>query len=167
MPNASTKNRIRFANFWLRAVVLACAATCVQSGCNRSSTGALSGETAKSTAAATVSGPTAKSVDLENPVLRIDTIAGTITVRLNGSRAPGTVRNFLNYASEGFYDNTLVHYVSSGKMIVAGGYSADRKAKPTRPPIRNEAHNGLKMCVARSRWPEMSRLSMVLPRSFF
>ena len=29
-------------------------------------------------------------------------------------------------------------------MLVAGGYSADRKAKPTRTPIRNEAHNGVK-----------------------
>ena len=31
--------------------------------------------------------------------------------------------------NEGFYDNTLVHYVDPGKMIVAGGYSADRKAE--------------------------------------
>jgi cyclophilin family peptidyl-prolyl cis-trans isomerase len=29
-------------------------------------------------------------------------------------------------------------------MIVAGGYSADRKAKTAGTPIRNEAHNGLK-----------------------
>jgi cyclophilin family peptidyl-prolyl cis-trans isomerase len=37
-----------------------------------------------------------------------------------------------------------VHYVAPGKMIVAGGYSADHKPKAARTPIRNEAHNGLK-----------------------
>jgi cyclophilin family peptidyl-prolyl cis-trans isomerase len=64
--------------------------------------------------------------------------------RLDGVRAPGTVRNFLNYANEGFYDDTIVHYVDPGNMVVAGGYSADRKPKLARTPIRNEAHNGLK-----------------------
>ncbi len=54
------------------------------------------------------------------------------------------MRNFLNYSSDGFYDNSLVHFVDPGKMIVAGGYAADRTPKPTRTPIRNEAHNGLK-----------------------
>jgi cyclophilin family peptidyl-prolyl cis-trans isomerase len=63
---------------------------------------------------------------------------------LDGNHAPGTVRNFLNYANDGFYENTLVHYVDPGKMIVAGGYTADRKLKPARTPIRNEAHNGVK-----------------------
>src|SRR5207244_12564963 len=78
------------------------------------------------------------------PIRQIDTSLGAITVRLDGIRAPGTVRNFLNYVNEGLYDNTLVHYVDAGKMIVAGGYAADRTPKPARTPIRNEAHNGLK-----------------------
>jgi cyclophilin family peptidyl-prolyl cis-trans isomerase len=93
---------------------------------------------------ATTATPVPKSIDLEKPVIQIETSAGTITARLDGEHAPGTVRNFLNYATEGFYDNTLIHYVDAGKMIVAGGYSADRKPKPGRTPIRNEAHNGLK-----------------------
>ena len=74
----------------------------------------------------------------------METNQGAITIRLNAVLAPVTVRNFLNYAGDGFYDNTLVHYVDPGKMILAGGYSADRQAKPPRLPIRNEAHNGLK-----------------------
>jgi cyclophilin family peptidyl-prolyl cis-trans isomerase len=86
----------------------------------------------------------AKEVDRKHPVVRIDTNHGAIVVRLDAVRAPGTVRNFLNYASEGFYDNTIVHYVDLGKMILAGGYTADREAKPVRAPIRNEAHNGLR-----------------------
>jgi cyclophilin family peptidyl-prolyl cis-trans isomerase len=83
-------------------------------------------------------------MDRQRPVVRIETSEGEITIRLDAVQAPGTVRNFLNYAGEGFYDNTLVHYVDPGKMILAGGYSADRQAKPPRLAIRNEAHNGRK-----------------------
>ena len=83
-------------------------------------------------------------IDQKHPVVRFETSQGAITIRLNAVLAPVTVRNFLNYANEGFYDNTLMHYVDPGKMIVAGGYSADRQAKPPRLSIRNEAHNGLK-----------------------
>ncbi len=117
-------------------------------GCNRSSppAAAASGEAGKSAGAnkGTVNAPAAKSVDLEKPVVRIETSQGVITVQLDGVQAPGTVRNFLNYVNEDFYDNTLVHYVDAGKMLVAGGYSADRQPKSTHTPIRNEAHNGLK-----------------------
>jgi cyclophilin family peptidyl-prolyl cis-trans isomerase len=89
-------------------------------------------------------GVAAKNFDLVKPVIRIDTTLGEITVRLDGIQAPGTVRNFLNYVNDGFYENTLVHYVDPGKMIIAGGYSTDYKPKPASTPIRNEAHNGLK-----------------------
>src|SRR5262245_33253360 len=85
-----------------------------------------------------------KSINLKTPTVRLETSAGPITVRLDGVQAPGTVRNFLNYADEGFYDNTLIHYVDPGKMIVAGGYTAERTPKAAHASIRNEAHNGLK-----------------------
>lgn len=88
--------------------------------------------------------PSAKQIDLKHPVVQIDTKQGSIAIRLNAVQSPGTVRNFLNYASEGFYDNTIVHFVEPGKMIMAGGYSADRQPKEPRASIRNEAHNGLK-----------------------
>src|SRR5215211_1190892 len=107
-------------------------------GCNRSSSKPAATSSDKSrVAVAATTAPTTKNVDLQNPVVQIDTSAGPVTIRLDGVRAPGTVRNFLNYASEGFYENTLVHYVDPGKMVVAGGYSADRKPKPGRTPIRN------------------------------
>lgn len=116
------------------------------SACNRAATqpGAAKSEKAASSAASAASTPGAKSIDLKKPVVQIETSAGTITARLDGEHAPGTVRNFLNYVGEGFYDNTLVHYADPNKMIVAGGYSADRKPKLGRTPIRNEAHNGKK-----------------------
>src|SRR5215470_6308602 len=85
-----------------------------------------------------------KPINTKHPVLRMETNLGTLTLTLDGVNAPGTVTNFLNYATAGFYDNTIVHYVAPGKMIVAGGYSADRQPKPPGTSIRNEAHNGLK-----------------------
>jgi cyclophilin family peptidyl-prolyl cis-trans isomerase len=103
-------------------------------------------------------GAEVRQVDHEQPVVRIETSQGAITVRLDAVNAPGTVRNFLDYANEGFYDNTLVHYVDPGNMLVAGGYSADRQPKSTRLPIRNEAHNGLKNVrgtVAMTRAPDL------------
>jgi cyclophilin family peptidyl-prolyl cis-trans isomerase len=82
--------------------------------------------------------------DAENPVVRIETSQGAITLRLDAVRAPGTVQNFLNYARDGFYDNTLVHYVDPDKTVLAGGYSTDQRLKPARLPIRSEADNELK-----------------------
>lgn len=123
------------------ACVFAILAIATLAGCSRSSSKTSSEDKSTSSIA---SGPSPKSVNIENPVLQIDTSLGPITVRLDGLRAPGTVRNFLNYVNEGFYDNTLVHYVDPGKMIVAGGYAADRTPKPAHTAIRNEAHNSLK-----------------------
>jgi cyclophilin family peptidyl-prolyl cis-trans isomerase len=132
---------MHFGRIWSYA----CVFLLLVAGCNRSSSKpAAAGDDKSGTAVAAAAVPAAKKVDLEKPVLQIDTSAGSITVRLDGVRAPGTVRNFLNYANEGFYENTLVHYVDPGKMVVAGGYSAERKVKPARTPIRNEAHNGVK-----------------------
>lgn len=117
-------------------------------GCNHASTNpeakgsAASGEAEPS--AASTAKPSAKSIDFEKPVVQIETSVGTISLRLDGIHAPGTVRNFINFANEGFYDNTLIHYVDPGKMVIAGGYAADRKPKPAGMAIRNEADNSLK-----------------------
>jgi peptidyl-prolyl cis-trans isomerase B (cyclophilin B) len=88
--------------------------------------------------------PHAQQVDLEHPVVRIETNRGAIVVELDAVQAPGTVQNFLNYVTDEFYDGTLFHYVAANQMIVGGGYSTDNQPKPVRTPIRNEAHNGLK-----------------------
>ena len=37
----------------------------------------------------------------------IETSLGTITVELDGERAPATVANFAEYAKSGFYDGTI------------------------------------------------------------
>jgi cyclophilin family peptidyl-prolyl cis-trans isomerase len=84
------------------------------------------------------------AANLETPTVKFETTGGNITVKLDGVHSPGTVRNFLNYVNDNFYDGTLIHYVSPDKMLVAGGYAADRSSKPGLMQIRNEADNNLK-----------------------
>ena len=58
------------------------------------------------------------------PEFLIQTTLGDIKVRLNTEKAPATVDNFIsNYASVGFYEGTVFHYVEKGFMVAAGGYS--------------------------------------------
>jgi cyclophilin family peptidyl-prolyl cis-trans isomerase len=79
-----------------------------------------------------------------NPVAVISTTMGDIRVELFKDKAPVSVENFLQYASEGFYPGTIFHRVVRGFVIQGGGYTADMTEKPTRPPIQNEATNGLR-----------------------
>lgn len=79
----------------------------------------------------------------ENPVVDIVTSLGTIKVELNPERAPVTVKNFLEYANEKFYDGTIFHRVIPDFMIQGGGFVAGMKQKSTHAPIKNEAGNGL------------------------
>ena len=81
---------------------------------------------------------------MANPRFRLKTSAGDITVELDEKSAPVSVDNFLQYALEGFYDGTLFHRVIPGFMIQGGGFTPDMVEKPTRPPIKNEATNGLR-----------------------
>ena len=79
-----------------------------------------------------------------NPVAVIDTSAGPITVELYKDRAPVSVENFLQYARDGFYTGTIFHRVVPGYVIQGGGYTKELVEKETRPPIQNEATNGLR-----------------------
>ena len=69
---------------------------------------------------------------------------GDITLALDADNSPATVANFLQYVRDGHYDNTVFHRVIDGFMIQGGGFAPGMKQKPTRPPVANEAANGLK-----------------------
>ena len=77
------------------------------------------------------------------PLVTIATSLGDIQVELLPERAPRTVENFLAYAAAGHYDGTIFHRVVHGVFVQGGGLTPDLRAKPTRPPIPNEAANGL------------------------
>ena len=79
-----------------------------------------------------------------NPVVRMSTSMGDVTFELFKDKAPVSVENFLQYVADGHYEGTIFHRVKAGFMIQGGGYSDGMVEKPTRPPIRNEATNGLR-----------------------
>jgi len=76
-------------------------------------------------------------------MITIKTSHGDIGVELFEDEAPITCENFRQYIEDGHYDETIFHRVIPNFMIQGGGMDADMASKATRPPIRNEAKNGL------------------------
>ncbi|HEY7535790.1 MAG TPA: peptidylprolyl isomerase [Thermodesulfobacteriota bacterium] len=74
----------------------------------------------------------------------MSTSMGDIKIELYPDKAPETVTNFLAYVNDKFYDGTVFHRVIPGFMIQGGGFSQEMQQKTTKPPIKNEANNGLK-----------------------
>lgn len=79
-----------------------------------------------------------------NPLVELDTTAGRIRIELMPEAAPKTVANFLEYVKAGHYDGTQFHRVIDGFMIQGGGFDANFRPKPTRPPVANEAESASK-----------------------
>jgi len=90
-----------------------------------------------------VLGVVATTARAANPVVVMETSLGNIKVELFEDKAPITVKNFLSYVDDKFYDNTIFHRVIDGFMIQGGGYTPDKKLKDTKGPIKNEFTNGL------------------------
>jgi peptidyl-prolyl cis-trans isomerase A (cyclophilin A) len=95
-----------------------------------------------------------KDGDGKNPLVVIDTSMGAIKVELDPVHAPITVKNFLIYVDDKFYDGTIFHRVIPDFMIQGGGFEPglkdaktardiQAKEKKTRAPIKNEAPNNL------------------------
>lgn len=78
-----------------------------------------------------------------NPQVLFETNRGNFVVELYPEKAPKTVANFMQYVNSGFYKDTIFHRVISNFMIQGGGLTANMVEKETRPPIVNEADNGL------------------------
>jgi peptidyl-prolyl cis-trans isomerase B (cyclophilin B) len=72
------------------------------------------------------------------------TTMGDISIELDFDKAPISSANFLTYAKDNFYDNTVFHRVINGFMVQGGGMTSDMQQKKTNAPIENEADNGLK-----------------------
>ena len=77
-------------------------------------------------------------------MIKLSTNHGDILIELDKEQVPETSANFLQYVRDGHYDGTLFHRVIDGFMIQGGGMTPDFTPVPTRPPINNEAKQGLK-----------------------
>jgi len=78
------------------------------------------------------------------PIVEMKTSQGTIQIELNQQQAPLTVKNFLAYVDQKFYDGTIFHRVIGKFMIQGGGFDRSDNRKDPLDPIKNEAANGLK-----------------------
>ena len=79
-----------------------------------------------------------------NPQVEVRTSMGSFVIELYPENAPNTVQNFLQYVKDGHYNGTIFHRVIPGFMIQGGGFTPSFQEKATRPPIKNEAGNGLR-----------------------
>lgn len=79
--------------------------------------------------------------------IEIHTSFGLIKAELYNKRAPLSVKNFIDYAKSGHYNGTIFHRVINNFMIQGGGYDTNLQLKKTKPPIKNEAANGLKNTI--------------------
>ena len=104
----------------------------------------LANSNAQSVAEAGASSNDLPAVTATKPQVIVHTSMGDIHLQLYADRAPLTVRNFLQYANDGFYQDTIFHRVISGFMVQGGGFTADLQRKRPNEPITNEADNGLK-----------------------
>ncbi len=91
-------------------------------------------------------GERSKEVKAGLTKVKLETSMGDIVLELNEDAAPVTVKNFLRYVEEGFYDGTIFHRIrpSNPAMIQGGGFTVDMKRKVTHEPVINEASNGLR-----------------------
>ncbi|MCM2358349.1 MAG: peptidylprolyl isomerase [Geobacteraceae bacterium] len=80
----------------------------------------------------------------KNPRVLMETSMGNITIELFRDKAPITVRNFLSYVKDGFYDGLIFHRVIANFMVQGGGMDENMQPKKTKFAIKNEATNGLK-----------------------
>lgn len=80
----------------------------------------------------------------KNPVVLMETSMGNVKIELFKDKAPISVRNFLSYVKDAYYDGTIFHRVIKNFMVQGGGLDADMQPKKTKFAIKNEATNGLK-----------------------
>lgn len=84
------------------------------------------------------------TLTVPQPQVMLLTAGGNITLELNPSAAPITVKNFLNYVNSGYYKDTLFHRVMAGFVVQGGGYTTGMVKKPGQAAaITLESNNGL------------------------
>jgi cyclophilin family peptidyl-prolyl cis-trans isomerase len=106
---------------------------------------------------APASASSAATPAIVHPLVKLHTSMGDITLELFPDKAPRTVANFLQYVKDGFYEGTVFHRVIPGFLVQGGLYTRQLTPRRTRPPIPDEANNGLsnlRGTVAAARGPD-------------
>lgn len=80
----------------------------------------------------------------KNPQVVMETSMGTVKIELFKDKAPISVRNFLSYVKDNYYDGLIFHRIIKDFMVQGGGLDENMMPKKTKFAIKNEAANGLK-----------------------
>ena len=89
-----------------------------------------------------------------NPKVLLDTSKGKIVLELYPEKAPETVKNFLNYVDEKFYDGTIFHRVIQDFVVQGGDASAKGITVQTIPDELPNKHNNTRGSVAMAKTSE-------------
>ena len=76
-------------------------------------------------------------------VIKLTTNKGNIIIKLFADKAPETVKNFINYTTNGSYNGTIFHRVINNFMIQGGGMLPDMSQINSNAPVVNEANNNI------------------------
>ena len=95
----------------------------------------------------------------QNPRVLMETSKGNITIELFKEKAPISVKNFLGYVADGYYDGLIFHRVINGFMVQGGGMDENMQPKKTKFAIKNEAANGLKNLNGLWQWHALRLLT--------
>jgi peptidyl-prolyl cis-trans isomerase A (cyclophilin A)/peptidyl-prolyl cis-trans isomerase B (cyclophilin B) len=77
------------------------------------------------------------------PQAKIETSMGTVVVALEKDKAPKTVANFIRYAKQGLYNNTVIYRIVPGYVVQTGSLGADLKWRPLGAGVPLETASGL------------------------
>jgi peptidyl-prolyl cis-trans isomerase A (cyclophilin A) len=75
--------------------------------------------------------------------VKMETNKGDFIIGLYGKAAPNTVKNFLSYVKEGYYNGLIFHRVIPGFVIQGGGFKPNMIKQETKAPIKLEIAKGL------------------------
>ena len=82
--------------------------------------------------------------NVPEPQVLMKTSMGDLLIELNPTAAPITVRNFLGYVNDQFYNKTQFHRIEKSFVAQGGWVDLTPAVKnPTRPAITLESNNGL------------------------
>ena len=108
---------------------------------------------------------------MSNPIVTMETTAGTMKIELYPDVAPNTVNNFISLVQKGFYDGLIFHRVIPGFMISGrrpGRHGLRRTGlRHPRRICRNRFNNPLKhtrgvLSMARSQHPDSAGFAVFI-----
>jgi len=83
-----------------------------------------------------------ETFNVPKPLVKMVTSLGNLVIELEPAKAPVTVKNFLDYVQDGYFENTVFHRIYSSFVAQGGAFTyADSSflvKAPTRPPIALE-----------------------------